>query len=217
MKENNEYKIKWSLSKKASIEAIEDFWMNQEIQDLSNFKIIHKIHFWSFYSTSKSDYLDNKERVVNRHLERLEEVIKRAETKLKDWIDTKERVLAVKMKLLNENENKSKTKLSCGYQLKHLERIEEEIKRAENTIKYYKNTMEQALADKEKLLNENEIEPVKIKLFLLSCGHQLRFEQLAGFLYNGYTKYLKPLKCPYSRECGAVYIVGCYETDLYEI
>jgi hypothetical protein len=167
MKENNEYQIKWTLSKKASKKAFEDFWMNQEIQDLSNFKIIHKIGSYGLYSTLRSDYLDFRQGVVNSHLERIEEKIKHAENKLKSFRDEKEQALAVKMKLLNED--------------------------------------------------ENEIESIKTKLFLFSCGHQLRFEELTKFYYKSYTKYPKSFKCPFSWCCGAVYIVGCYEADLYKI
>jgi hypothetical protein len=219
MKENNEYQIKWSLSKKASNEAIEDFLMKQEIQDLSNFKIIHILFgFGECFSTLKSDYLDNKQRVVNRHLRRIEEEINYAETKLKDWLDTKKQALADKIKLLNENEIRPiKYKLNSGHHLKHLERIEEKITYAEKQIKFYRDMKEKALADKRKLLNENEIEPIKDKLFLFSCGHQLRSKRLAKLLKKRYTKCPKSLKCPYSNECGAVYIVGCYEADLYEI
>nr|ABV48894.1 hypothetical spore wall protein [Nosema bombycis] len=171
-KENNEYQIKWTLSKKASKKAFEDFWMKQEIQDLSNLKIIHKIGSYGLYSTLRSDYLDFRQEVVNLHLKSVEERINDAEDEIKD-LETK----------LNSLRDEKK----------------------------------QLLDDKMKLLNENDIKPVKTKLFLLSCGHQLRFEDLTKFYYKGYTKYPKSFKCPFAWWCGPVYIVGCYDADLYKI
>jgi hypothetical protein len=225
MKENNEYQIVWSLSKKASKIAIFDFWMKQEIQDRSYSKIIHKFGFGALYSTMRGDYRDNKESVVNKHLKTIEGRITNAEnhikyfeTELNSLRDEKEQLLADKMKLLNENEIKPvKDKLSCGNQLNHLERIEEVVKHAEKQIKYYRDMKKQALADKMKLLNENEIKPVKTKLILLSCGHQFRSEYLIRLLDKNYTKHLKSFECPYSCLDDSVNISGCYEANVYEI
>jgi hypothetical protein len=120
-KENeDEYKIEWSFSKKPSICQIKKYWMRQEIEDLSNRKIISE---FSSRGTNRSEY---------------------------------------------------------------------------STIKSI----------------QTPNEPIKTRLILLSCGHQLGFGSINKFFRKYYIKYRKPLECLVCKT--EIVIVGSYASVVYK-
>jgi hypothetical protein len=121
-KENeDEYKIEWSFSKKPSMWQIKKYWMRQEIEDLSNRKIISE--FGSGDDTNRSEY---------------------------------------------------------------------------STIKPI----------------QTQNEPIKTRLILLSCGHQLGFGSINEFFRKCYIKYRKPLECLVCKI--EIVIVGSYDAVVYK-
>jgi hypothetical protein len=201
MKESNEYQIKWSLSKKASNEAIEDFWMKREIQDRSYFRIIHKFDDIQkvpnkYYTTNREEYLYRKRRnddEIRRQFER--DYARDNEDRYKECKESMESRLEKGQ--YHDDVYKHRRQFEIDYARDNRDRYEECL-----------NSMEYNLP--------KEQEPVKTKLILLSCGHQLGFNRIDKFK-KSYAKYHEPLKCPYESNCGPVYVVRCYEADVYEL
>jgi hypothetical protein len=120
-KENEyEYKIEWSFSKKPSIWQIKKYWMRQEIEDISKWRIISE---FGSKDMNRSEY---------------------------------------------------------------------------STIKSI----------------QTQNEPIKTRLILLSCGHQLGFGLINKFFRKYYIKYRKPLECLVCRT--KIFIVGSYASVVYK-